>query len=438
MNWVEVRSIDLKIKKWGLITAIIILLCILIEYHFFYLFSYSSMMSRLLYDTRYALFAVLAIVLFIWIVVARKESLRFYTNWIKNYSVIALLSFCVLFEYSHRIYPAQKMIDTLAIGGRYASVLLAIPVMFLFVRDGGTKRFLTYLNAVVFLWYILTIIQSVVYAKTGGFLFSFRDYYLGDVNIRNSNIRVTQGTFGTIMFLYNACVAFFEKKKGKLFNIVMIILSLYHVVFVQQTRVMIIISTACLAFVVLFYGKNIRQQIFRATAILIAGVVLGTSSAVSEFIATFTSTSLEYSGSSVAREYAISYFIGVFFKNPLMGYGWPSDAGYSQIAHGSLGTAYTSDVGFIGLLAETGLFAIIFFLIPIIRMIYILFKTKKMPLDTMRMFLMVLIVYLLTTSATVIITDGARCLALPVIMALFEYYYASYIEVKNKHENIYY
>ena len=130
MNWVEVRSIDLKIKKWGLITAIIILLCILIEYHFFYLFSYSSMMSRLLYDTRYALFAVLAIVLFIWIVVARKESLRFYTNWIKNYSVIALLSFCVLFEYSHRIYPAQKMIDTLAIGGRYASVLLAIPVMF--------------------------------------------------------------------------------------------------------------------------------------------------------------------------------------------------------------------------------------------------------------------------------------------------------------------
>ena len=51
---------------------------------------------------------------------------------------------------------------------------------------------------------------------------------------------------------------------------------------------------------------------------------------------------------------------------------------------------------------------------------------------------MVLIVYLITTSATVIITDGARCLALPVIMALFEYYYASYIEVKNRDEDIYY
>lgn len=428
----------MKIKKWGLITAIVIMLCVLIEYHFFYLFSYSSTMSRMLYDTRYALIAEIAVALFAWTYVARKATMQFYTGWMKKYLIVVILSFCVLLEYSHMIYPAQKMIDTLAIGGRYASALLAAPIMFLFIRDSGTKRLLNYLNAVVFLWYLLTVIQSIVYAKTGGFLFAFRDYYWGDVNLRNSNIRVTQGTFGTIMFLYNVCAVFFEEKKSKLFNVAMVILSLYHVVFVQQTRVMIIISTVCLAFVVLFYGQNIRQQIFRAVAILIAGVVLGTSSTVSEFIATFTSTSLEYSGSSVAREYAITYFMSVFFKNPLMGYGWPSDAGYRQIAHGSLGTAYTSDVGIIGLLAETGLLSIVFFVIPIIRMIYILFKTKKMPLDSTRMFLMVLIVYLITTSATVIITDGARCLALPVIMALFEYYYASYIEVKNRDEDIYY
>ena len=113
-----------------------------------------------------------------------------------------------------------------------------------------------------------------------------------------------------------------------------------------------------------------------------------------------------------------------------MGYGWPSDAGYSQVAHGLLGTAYTSDVGFIGLLAETGLFSLVFFVIPIVRMVYVLYKTKEMPLDAMRMFLMVLIIYLLATSATVIITDGSRCLAFPVIMALYEYYYAMYLEEK--------
>ena len=53
----------------------------------------------------------------------------------------------------------------------------------------------------------------------------------------------------------------------------------------------------------------------------------------------------------------------------------------SQVAHGLLGTAFTSDVGFIGLLAETGLFSLVFFVIPIIRMIYVLVKTKEMPLD---------------------------------------------------------
>lgn len=420
----------MKIKKQGLMTAVIIILCVLIEYHFFYLFSYSQSMSRLLYDTRYMWISLATVVLFGWTLIARKNTLRFYTNWAKKYSFVSLLSFCALLVYSYEIYPAQKMIDTIAIGGRYACVMLIIPIMFLFIRDNGTKRFLTYLNVVVCVWYSLTVVQSIVYAKTGSFLFSFRDYYLGGVNIRNSSIRVTQGTFGTIMLLYNASVVFFGDTKHKFFNVFMVVLSLYHVVFVQQTRVMIIISAACLAFIVLFYGKNVRQQIFRAATILVAGIVLGTSSAVSEFIATFTSTSLEYSGSSIAREYAVSYFMGVFAKNPLMGYGWPSDAGYSQVAHGLLGTAYTSDVGFIGLLAETGLFSLVFFVIPIVRMVYVLYKTKEMPLDAMRMFLMVLIIYLLATSATVIITDGSRCLAFPVIMALYEYYYAMYLEEK--------
>lgn len=149
---------------------------------------------------------------------------------------MSLLSFCALLVYSYEIYPAQKMIDTIAIGGRYACVMLIIPIMFLFIRDNGTKRFLTYLNVVVCVWYSLTVVQSIVYAKTGSFLFSFRDYYLGGVNIRNSSIRVTQGTFGTIMFLYNASVVFFGDTKHKFFNVFMVVLSLYHVVFVQQTN----------------------------------------------------------------------------------------------------------------------------------------------------------------------------------------------------------
>ena len=93
-------------------------------------------------------------------------------------------------------------------------VMFVIPIMFLFIRDNGTKRLLTYLNMLVFIWYALTVVQSIVYAKTGSFLFAFKDYYYyGGVIIRNSSIRVTQGTFGTIMFLYNACVVFFENKK---------------------------------------------------------------------------------------------------------------------------------------------------------------------------------------------------------------------------------
>lgn len=431
------RNIKLKIRRTGFFTATIVIMIFLIEYHLFYLFSYPYWMDYLLYHARYATLAAVAIGICFVNLLTRRNTLKVYGQWMINYSLIVCFSFFVLLIYSRSIYPAQKIIDTLAIGGRYACVLIVIPIMLLLLRDGGPNRLLTYLNAIVFIWYLYTAVQSIVYAGTGSFLFSFRDYYLGDVNIRNSNIRVTQGTFGTIMFLYNASILFFGEKKKKLFNLLMVGLSLYHVVFIQQTRVMIIVSAICLAFIILFYGKNIRQQIFRALSVLIAGVVLATSPVVAEFLSTFTSTSIEYEGSSIAREYATTYFWKVFLENPLVGYAWPADTAYKHIAHGALGTAYTSDVGFLGLMAETGLFSIVFFIVPLCRMIYILRKTRGAQLDGMRMFLMVIVVYLLATSVTVIITDGARCIALPVLMALFEYYYSALLEGKNS-EDIYY
>ena len=94
------------------------------------------------------------------------------------------------------------------------------------------------------------------------------------------------------------------------------------------------------------------------------------------------------------------------------------------MAHGLRGTAYISDVGFVGLIAELGIFAIPFYVAPLIRMVYILSKIGWKNALKEHMFLVVLLLYLLGTSITLLVTDASRGLAFPFIIALFEYEYA--------------
>ena len=417
----------MKIRKYGLGIAIIIIVAILIDYHFFFLFPYSDFMSRLLYWGRYAVLSVLAFGLYFYLLTFRRRSLSDYNGWMMRYCAAVIGVFVLFTIYTMVIYPEQKLFDTLIYGGHFGCIVFAVPILFLFERDGGAQRFLRVLNVIAFLWYGYTILQSLVYSQTGTLLFSFQEIYAEDVNIRNEALRVGQDAFGVIMLLYNVShLLYGTGKKG--FSLAMIILGACQIILVQQTRMMILACCVCLAILVLFYGENRNRRIIRTGLVLAAGAFLAFSPMVSELLQSLSIQSNEYAGSTLARGYAVTYFWNMFCKNPMMGFAWPYDASYANVAHGALGTAYTNDVGFIGMLAELGLFSIVIFIIPLIRMIYILRKTRTMPRTDMRMFLVALLVFVIMSSFTLIITDDTRCLGYPVVLALYEYYYA-----KNKH-----
>ena len=152
------------------------------------------------------------------------------------------------------------------------------------------------------------------------------------------------------------------------------------------------------------------------------GILLFTSDVVWNFISSFSPTG-EQSGSTIARLYAWEYYFNKFLANPLFGFAWPGDESYYNVAHGALGVAYLSDVGFVGLMAELGLFSIPFYIVPLARMGYILYKIGIRNAVKKYMFLVVLFLYLIGSSITLIITDAGRALAFPFIIALFEFYF---------------
>lgn len=417
----------MKIRKYALGVIMCLVLITLVEYHFFYLFSYNRIMNIFFQDGKYFFIGILAVVLMLYIRRFYRQATSLYSRWLYVYCLFVIVAVVLLTVLSLLQYPNQKIADTLRVGGRFLWPVLAMVFMLAFVRSGNVEDTFKMINVLCFAWYIYLIIQSFIYAKTGSLLFSFQSYFgNSNVNTRNNALRVGLGAFGNIMVLYNFTRFYCRREGEKLpsFNLVQFVLGLYCLITIQQTRAMILITSVCIAVAVLVYGTSVKQNILRAILIVAIGMFLYKSEAVYEFFATFSNEN--YKGSSIARAYAYKYYLSIFAKSPIFGYGFAAEASNSAITHGPLGIAYTSDVGFIGLLAETGIFSLIIYIWPVIRIIKIVFSIGFKRVAKTNTFLLVVVLYILLTSATLIITDMGRCLAFPFLIAVFEYYYCEH------------
>ena len=415
----------LRINKIGFGIQCLMLFIILFDYHFFYLVNYDvGIISLFLKFGNQLIIGMLACFMAVCVYLFHYKRIRVYGNYVPLYCLSVFLIFALFAFYTILTYPEQKIADTFRYGGKFLYPILAIGFLYLFERDKGPKKWLNILNKLVFLWYLYVIIQSFYYKVTGNLLFDFRSYFGEELNLREENLRVGPGSFGNIMLLYNLVqVLGCSDKKISLFSVLQVLLGAYCLFFVQQTRVAILIIVICAVFILLFRGKTTFQKVIKPLIVLVCGIFLVTNDTVWEFINSFSATG-EQAGSTIARLYAWEYYFDQFLQNPLFGFAWPGDEAYFSIAHGAQGSAYISDVGFVGLIAELGIFAIPFYVAPLIRMVYILSKIGWKNALKEYMFLVVLLLYLLGTSITLLITTAKSGIGFPFIIALFEYEYA--------------
>lgn len=417
----------MKLKKEGLGIYFIVVAIFILWYHCFYLFGYPAFLDSILNQANFIIIIVAFGLISTWYCFKNyKKYLYIYRNWLIKYLFGVLITFILVFIYSQFKYSEQSVVATLRVGAKYLVPFLIPVFLVIFERDGGTEKLLNVINFIMLLFYVVAIIQSYHYAMTGQFLLDFRKFYYGDIYTRVYGIRVSLGAFGNIMIPYNFSKLYEKNQKGKWFNIVQLILGLYCLVFVQQTRAWIVVVGISIAFQLFFGPQNTKMKVFQFTVVLAVFICLAYTDFFHNIVNTYSEIKInEGSVSTDNRLYAIQYYLSCFMRNMFFGNGFAwCDRGspYFNVEHGPLGIAYYGDVGFIGLLGQVGLCSFIFFFAPMIRIgknLKSIFKIQDKKSNGQ--FTVSLFVYLISSSVTLIVTDTGLSLLFPLAIAYFAY-----------------
>lgn len=411
-------------KKYALEVFILIIVLLLLYYHFFYIIPYPPAIASIFSGRRQ--YIVLGIVGIFLAYYCMYQYHKLLSNNLKSlFWLISGYILCWMIETIFSwFYYQQDLASILSAGCRFLCIVYIIPFLVIFIRDKGINSFFKVLNVMSLIWCLILIYQSNIYRQTGKVLFDLSTYFYNsagtDIRILNGNIRIGIYSFGNILFLYNFDRVYsgILKNKEKIFTLVCLIAGGYCIIFIQQTRLYIIIIAVCIAVIILSKKGNWKNQFLKVIFLIAVTAFIIYSPYVLQLIESFSVTG-NGRWSTNARLYAISYYLKCIANNPIFGNGFTSDTLYYSLAHGN-GLAQYSDVGFLGLFAETGLFSIYFYIVPLGRIISNLRYVKKKR-GNITSFDKALFVFLLGTSATLIMTDQPRIISFAFIIAFYEF-----------------
>lgn len=401
----EMRKQSFLISKGNLGYTFAIIFLVLMDCNFFYLFATPASMTR--YWGTYAKFllVIISVLAFVW-----SNGWKNTEIFLKRYFIVLIFSFVVISFSSVFRYNGEHIYNHVFVYGGVFLSILAFPMFKLFNRQGGYEKLLNVLNVWAFIVYLVFIIQAFLYSNTGQIILNI------EYRQRNESLRIGLPCIANVMVLYNFCKVFCSKEKKKLFNLIQLIMGLYCVFAIQQTRAYYIVL--CISFiVVLIFTSEDKLKTIRNILIIVVtmGIVIYLG-VFNQFLDTFSETSTEAAG-NIARSGAFAYFWSEFLRTPIFGHGFLTTQSNLTIRTGTGHIFYYADTGIVGLMAQMGIFVIPVYFWPVIHWGKIVLKKIKI-LDP---FLVGLFVYILTTSPTLICTNPERCILMPLVLALFAY-----------------
>jgi len=413
--------------------SIIFLVLLALQYHCFYIVKYSSMATRILTENVLQdIIALLSFILFIYILVRKQNYISRFSRFLYKYLVLYLGSWALLFVYSVFHYDLQNMVETAIISDYWLFIFLTFSILYFFSRTNGIDEFFSLIGMVTTFWYMLIILQAIIYFFTKQIIFDFSsvvyDKY-GMVFERNGLIRISMKALGNLMIIYNFSMFLSQglNKRNRRLYFVRFFMGLIAMLFVQQTRMYLFSNLAGLftVYFLNFMGKSgkcrvSRQGLFILFGLLISVFVAVYSGAAIKLFLSFSVSGQEGMNTSV-RLYSFKYFFSCFLQNPLFGNGFARADIYPQIENGDLGYAFYSDTGFIGLLGHFGIFSIVLYVIPLLRMISCCFVILKERKQEKYNFMVGLTVWNILCSFTLITVEQQSFIVFPIILAVTEY-----------------
>lgn len=351
--------------------------------------------------------------------------------------IVGILVACAVLEtiYTLASYPSVSLVRVLNYMFLYCVPIIALGFVEAFRDDGGIEHLMDGICVLCLLYLVVFIGVAVVYNLTETLLVPAM--VTGSASTAEENVHVVARSLGIRLYtlpslvpvvaLYSFVRIFWGKvpKRMKVFYALVLIASIVAVVFVYQSRVSIMALT--IAFVIpLILCKMRKHSLFKkillATVVFLVVTQTGYASSIIDSF--FGMSASQYAGSVVNRQYSMSHFMNEFLKSPIFGYGFiEGTPGLAYIYHGVLGTAYTSDVGFVGQLGQWGLLFAIPYCAIVGRMIYLTIKGWQIMRLENRALAVAYVVYIIATTPTLIMFGGACMLMCPVCMATMEYLY---------------
>lgn len=350
---------------------------ILLDYNLFYIGKFSEKIPHTLI---YVVTSLIGVILcFVFYQKYNKYNIKSF-NWLFYICVGTIIYWAMIVLHSVIKYDKQPFIETISEHISLLYIVWTIPLLAVMYSKKGYKQLFMGINIIAGIWYILLIVQFVLWIKNGTYIFN--NSLSESLRVRTYGIRIGLGSIGNLMIIYNfnMCINFKKNHIKNLLYLWQVLSGIFCMIFVQQTRAYTAIVFVCMAVMLLSNANRISKKILVYVSMLFLISYLFYSGIIYRFISSFfiNSYNQEALGTSI-RLGAVEYYMECFLKSPLVGNGFTNYKYYPLIQYKYSGVNnlyFYSDVGIFGLLAETGLGAVVFFVIPFMKMWKIL-KNKR-------------------------------------------------------------
>lgn len=312
-----------------------------------------------------------------------------------------------------------------------ASVLLAILLKRKFTYDGGLGVFFAYCQKLSFIWILVGTLENILYFSLGKHL--LKGFLAENYFIRNGFVRVIMTGICIITFIYY--FAQILQNKGSKFDLFFCVSIFAYQLTIDGTRSMqvglVLISVSMFLLQPLKKKGEFSKKIFICIILLVITAVIINSQILVEYISSFgLSKSNGLSLSSTTRLGEWQAYWKQFLMNPVLGMGDILEGyGYDSYLNCGNSRFYMEDVGIVGSLARYGISAIFIYLDLIYHEILIIKKSAKN--SDVFLFGCGILVYTVFSMINLSLLDQQRRIYFAVIIAICGYILDS---IKNKEQ----
>lgn len=298
---------------------------------------------------------------------------------------------------------------------QYVWVLLAYPILHLFVRYDSIDRVLNNIVNITLLSLALRFLTWALYKYAGANIFPNLLYEYGISWGRNGILRIDATPLISLVVVFEFYL-YTKTKKRK--HLLLSICSVVYVAIVSQTRTLIISCLAC--FLIMFLFKR-RKKTSRFFIQSIACCVLAVSVSLGAFDKILGYLNLNSGAKGFGyRYYEFNYYWSLLKDNWKLGMGILSTKNNytDSLLYGNLDTTmYLDDLGIFGCFFEFGLLSILLYGVLYFLLIKTIIKCYKHNEMNYAIFVLGIFSYLVICSVPLNLFGIQRLFSLPFILA---------------------